>query len=163
MLAGVGNHDLSDLQQDGDGTAVHQRRGDIDNMEDDDDDDVLEESVDDSDSERDAPAASKQPPICLFSLVWFDLFLTLSLVSAGFAPPGWVRAQGPKEPSMHAKPLKSALKKSNATGSSPSTPVGTPTQESHGGGGRGVNWQGQQDQQPPPPPPPARYLLIHLQ
>jgi len=69
MLTGVGHHDLSDLQQDGEAT---NRRGD-ENI-DDGDDDVLEESVDDSDSERDAPAPSKEPHICLFCLV--DLFLT---------------------------------------------------------------------------------------
>ncbi|XP_046443598.1 phosphatase and actin regulator 4-A-like isoform X15 [Daphnia pulex] len=99
------------------------------------DDDVPEESVDDSDSERGVPPAAN-----------------------------WVRAQGPKEPSLHAKPLKSALKKSGASGSasnSPSTPptptVNTPTQDSSPHGSRGVAWQ--QDQ-PPPPPPPARRLSL---
>ncbi|KAI9551415.1 hypothetical protein GHT06_021748 [Daphnia sinensis] len=94
------------------------------------DDDVPEESVDDSDSERGIPPAAN-----------------------------WVRAQGPKEPSLHAKPLKSALKKPSASGSSvsnspttPSTPTGgTPTQDSSPHGSRGVAWQ--QDQPPPPPPP----------
>ncbi|XP_057379226.1 LOW QUALITY PROTEIN: serine-rich adhesin for platelets-like [Daphnia carinata] len=100
------------------------------------DDDVPEESVDDSDSERGVPPAAN-----------------------------WVRAQGPKEPSLHAKPLKSALKKPSGSGSSvsnspstPSTPTsGTPTQDSSPHGGRGVAWQ--QDQ-PPPPPPPARRLSL---
>ena len=78
--------------------------------------------------------------------------------AAGFA--GWVRAHGPKEPSLHAKPLKSALKKSGATGNgssnnnspSSSTPVPTPTQDhmEHSRGGA-VSWQ-----EPPPPPLPAR-------
>jgi len=93
-----------------------------------DNDDGREESVDDSDSEKGA---------------------------SSFA--GWVRAQGPKEPSLHAKPLKSALKKSGGNGSSnnnspsSSTPVPTPTQDhmEHSRGGA-VSWQ-----EPPPPPPPA--------
>lgn len=71
----------------------------------------------------------------------------------------WVRAQGPKEPSLHAKPLKSALKKpaGSSAGNSPSTPstptVNTPTQDMSPHGNRGVAWQ---HDQPPPPPPPAR-------
>ena len=68
MLASVGNHDLSELQQDGAIAAAHQRRGDIEKMEEEDDDNVLEESVDDSDSERDVSAASKQPHIFLYSI-----------------------------------------------------------------------------------------------
>ena len=94
---------------------------------------------------------------CINSCICLLLMDIVGVTSAG-----WVRAQGPKEPSFHARPLKSALKKSNAPSSAsnspstPSTPVPTPTQE--GSGGLAVNWQ-----EPPPPPPPARCVVLICQ
>jgi len=95
-----------------------------------DNDDGREGSVDDSDSEK-------------------------GMVSTGVTA-GWVRAQGPKEPSLHARPLKSALKKSNTsapTSTNSPSPLPTPTQDHQHGG---VAWQ------EPPPPPSTRPLRFGI-
>lgn len=97
-----------------------------------DNDDGREGSVDDSDSEK-------------------------GMVSTGVTA-GWVRAQGPKEPSLHARPLKSALKKSNTsapTSTNSPSPLPTPTQDHQHGG---VAWQ----EPPPPPRSVVQYYLIRM-